>query len=162
MFWFIKYLPCPFYLTLFQCSINAFCGLLPSAKPELTNLQEVILDALYIMATFHSLAKLRMHSTRTLELLDDVTEVMGAALRNLRNVSSKALTVMELPRDVQARVRNQQRRLQKQAAKTSAAPAQKKVLTLNLNTIKTHLLEHYRNCVEAFGTTDSYSTSIVR
>lgn len=144
-----------------QCSINAFCGLLPLAVPALAGLQETILDALYIMATFHSLSKLHLHTSTTLELLEDVTKALGDTLRTLRDKSAKALTVTELSRDVQARVRNQNRRLQKQASTTSAPPTQKKVIALNLSTIKNHLLEHYRGCIELFGTTDGYSTSIV-
>jgi hypothetical protein len=127
--------------------------------PALSALQDVILDTLYTMSTFHSLSKLRIHTTMTLYLLEDVTVVLGSLLRKLRDEASKTLTVLELTRDVQARVRNQSRRGERQTQ--AASTAQKKVITLNLNTIKNHLLEHYPDCVRASGTMDGYSTSIV-
>jgi hypothetical protein len=93
------------------------------------------------MSTFHSLSKLRIHTSRTLQLLKEVTAEMGAAFRTLRDKAKHSLTVTELSRDVQARVRNQNRRLHNQGSASSAPAAQSKIITLNLHTVKNHLLE---------------------
>jgi hypothetical protein len=42
--------------------------------------ENVILDLLFMLATWHALAKLRMHTTSTLSFFDAVTKSLGKVL----------------------------------------------------------------------------------
>jgi hypothetical protein len=139
--------------------IPAVDGLLP--EPHNTQL----LTLLYRLAEWHALAKLRMHTEHTLQRLEEATRTIGHELRTFRDWTRTAFTCKELPRETAARARNKQ---QKQAQKgttmssqsTKSTPA--KVKLFNLNTYKLHALGDYVQTIRLFGTTDSYSTQIVR
>jgi hypothetical protein len=149
-------------LTTDQCAITAFSGILKLIPNKSHDEEEAsILDCLYVMATFHTLARLRLHTEKTTALLADVTKSLGAVLRKLRDDMKKNFKVMELPRDVQARAREQNRRLQKGGSKRSANSTASKEISLNLSTIKNHLLEHYHSMILEFGTMEGYSTELV-
>jgi hypothetical protein len=146
-----------------QCAISAFTGILtlvpgcPYAAEE-----KLILDLLYIMGTFHCLSQLRLQTTVTLDLLRDATISLGDIFRKFRETSRSRFTVKESQRETQARVRNQNKALQRQGSRKTAPSTESKLLILNLNTIKNHQLEHYSSCITDFGTMDSYSTELVR
>ncbi|KAG6914911.1 hypothetical protein DXG01_014473 [Tephrocybe rancida] len=74
------------YEDILQCAMPAFDGLLP--EPH----NSKILDLLYICATWHSLAKLRMHNDLTLAELDKTTKELGSCLRNFVTSSASGLS----------------------------------------------------------------------
>ncbi|KAJ7101338.1 hypothetical protein B0H15DRAFT_936529 [Mycena belliarum] len=141
---------------LLQCALPVFEGLL--GDPH----NDIVLDLLFILAYWHALAKLRLHTEFTLSKLDEVTKSLGRQLRYFTRVTCAAFTTKELPREEAARGR----RNAKKAATASAAgnPAPKKpaagskVKTFNMETYKGHSLGDYVRTIKFFGTVDSYST----
>lgn len=158
--------------------------------PDKHNAQ--LLTLLYRLAEWHALAKLRMHTEDTLKLLDDSTVILGKEMRFFRTSSTSAWICKELPSETAARGRRAERKRAKAAAKAAAdappadlhpanplqdahipvplapqipPPLPKlpaKVKALNLFTYKFHALGDYVRTIRMFGTTDSYSTQIVR
>lgn len=108
----------------------------------------MLLRLLYKAAEWHALAKLRLHTESTLNLLEMVTKELGRLMRQFRDKSSDEYNTVELPCGADAR-----------NTRSSSSSKKKK---LNLNTYKFHALADYVTTIRLFGTTDSYSTLIVR
>ena len=118
-----------------------FEGLLPEP------FNGMLLRLLYKAAEWHALAKLRLHTDPTLDLLGAVTKEFGHLMRQFRDKTADEFNTVELPRGADAR-------------KGGSRSSKKK--TLNLNTYKFHALADYVATIRLFGTTDSYSTLLVR
>jgi hypothetical protein len=161
-------------LTLYKCSIPVFEGLLPDAH------NKILLDLLFIMAHWHGLAKLRMHSDLTLEILDQQTTDLGEKFRHFKSKVCTAYYTQELNCEVDARSRRQAKDVarrtessmanekgtganakgkQKEDPRLPRQPRRKK--SLNIQTYKFHALGDYVASIRRFGTTDSYSTEPV-
>ncbi|KAJ3573756.1 hypothetical protein NP233_g2220 [Leucocoprinus birnbaumii] len=132
---------------LLQCAIPCFDGLLP--EPHDRHLRKL----LYRFAEWHALAKLRMHSDTTLDLLDNLTREIGHLLRHFRDNTCSAFSTMELPREVAARQR-------RQASNQQVTSVTRSPKSLNLSTIKLHFMGDYVFHIRRLGTTDSYSTQL--
>ena len=117
-----------------------FEGLLPEP------FNGMLLRLLYKAAEWHALAKLRLHTDSTLDLLEAVTRELGCLMRRFRDKTSDEFNTVELPREAGAR-------------KGGTRSSKKK--KLNLNTYKFHALGDYVATIRLFGTTDSYSTQLV-
>lgn len=63
---------------ILQCSFPVFEDLLP--EPFNT----AVLDLLWVLANWHALAKLRMHTTSTVKHLKTATTVLGQRLRHFK------------------------------------------------------------------------------
>lgn len=122
---------------ILQCSIPVFEGLLPEP------FNGMLLRLLYKAAEWHALAKLRMHSDSTLNLLEAVTREFGRLMRQFRDKTAEKYNTVELPSET--------------ARKRGTGPSKKE---LNLNTYKFHALGDYVATIRLFGTTDSYSTQV--
>lgn len=83
---------------MLQCAIPVFDGLLP--EPH----NRKVLELLFLLAYWQGLAKLRLHTETTLQLLDNVTTALGQALRDFKKNVCSAYSTKELPRE--AAVRN--------------------------------------------------------
>jgi hypothetical protein len=152
-----------------KCAIPVFEGLLP--EPHNSN----VLRLLFICAHWHSLAKLRMHTDQTLDILDDVTIEMGAELRAFNNNTCDAFDTHELPHETAARKRRglkKTKRKQSSPDNASGPSADPSVNTLgmpdkalpkkfNLRKYKYHSLGDYAKMIRRHGTSDSYSTEPV-
>jgi hypothetical protein len=79
-----------------------------------------ILRLLFVLAHWHGLAKLRMHTDSTLNVLDAVTTDLGNQLRTFKRETCAEFETKELRRESVARVRRQNRssRLSTTIAKT--------------------------------------------
>ena len=117
-----------------------FEGLLPEP------FNGMLLRLLYKTAEWHALAKLRLHTESTLNLLEVVTKEFGCLVRQFRDKTSDEFNTVELPRGANAR---------------KGGPRSLKKKILNLNTYKFHALADYVGTIRLFGTTDSYSTLVV-
>ena len=93
--------PISYAFTLFECSIPVFDGLLP--EPH----NSAILRLLYFCNHWHGLAKLRMHTDHTLEILDQTTTALGTEFRAFSNNTCSKFNTRELHREVEARKRHQ-------------------------------------------------------
>jgi hypothetical protein len=128
---------------------------------------------LFRLAQWHALAKLRMHTDVSLDIMDDATVKLGQQTRKFQAITCKSFQTHELAREAEARMRRQSRKqatnvqnnrpLIPAANQTDANPTKlkKKIKSLNLNTYKFHAMGDYVNSIRLFGTTDSYSTQIV-
>ncbi|KAG6908713.1 hypothetical protein DXG01_003558, partial [Tephrocybe rancida] len=105
------------YEDLIQCMIPVFDGLLSDDAPNFLN--RAILRILFHLAHWHGLAKLRLHSSSTLDLLDQQTTALGDCLREFQIKICPAFSTRELRREAVARER---RAAVKKAASSYIAP----------------------------------------
>ena len=150
-----------------QCAIPVFEGLLP--EPH----NSYVLKLLFDLAHWHGLAKLRMHTDATVELLAQITKSLGSNIRTFEKHTCSLFQTRELERERVAR----QRRQDKDEAAKKKNPNSKKSTThktpesskfrssttrqpkqLNLKMYKYHALGDYVNVIKRYGMTDSYST----
>src|ERR1700749_1231744 len=72
------------------------------------------------MAHWHALAKLRMHSDCTLDVMQAVTVALGNELRRFSRVTCSAFATKELRKEYNARVRREANTAAKKARGTAA------------------------------------------
>ena len=132
-----------------------------------------------------------MHTDITLDIMDDVTADFGQKMRAFRQQTCQAFETKELPREVNARLRRQNQKIQASRNLPIPGPSSRpdtiptgsgigsglqpavpstvgskagtrRPKSLNLNTYKHHALGDYVSTIRRYGTTDSYSTEAVR
>src|ERR1700685_2728114 len=130
---------------LFECSIPVFEGLLP--EPH----NSTILRLLFLCNHWHGLAKLRMHTDHTLDILDQTTICLGTEFRAFSDKTCSRFSTRELSREGQAR---KCRKAKTATTKRSDGPQSK---SFNLQTYKYHSLGDYVKMIRQFGTMDSFS-----
>jgi hypothetical protein len=135
---------------VFQTAIPVFEGLFP--EPHNSR----ILLLLFHFGHWHGLAKLRMHSDITVDILDGQTTTLGDQLRAFESKTCAAYTTQELPREARARWRRQAK-----AGSKSVRSTTRKCKTFKMQTYKVHALGDYVEMIKMYGTTDSYSTELV-
>lgn len=137
-----------------QCAIPVFQGLLPP------NHDAQVQVLLFRLAEWHALAKLQLHTDRTLVLLDQALRRLGDQLRRFQKDTCAAIPARELPQETNQRQRREVADIQsgrrKGAVTSTALPK-----TINLNTYKFHALGDYSRMIKMYGSTDSYSTLVV-
>ncbi|KAJ7060479.1 hypothetical protein C8F01DRAFT_988862, partial [Mycena amicta] len=145
------------YQCILVCAIPVVDGLLPEPY------NSEVLDALFVLAEWHALGKLRMHTDTTIELLRTSTKELGRLLRRFRDHVCPYFTTKELPTEERARERAQARRKSKSkaASRTTTTNASTTKKDYNLFTYKLHALGDYIANILWFGTSDSYSTQPV-
>ncbi|KAG6825293.1 hypothetical protein H0H92_004131, partial [Tricholoma furcatifolium] len=152
---------------ILQCSLPAFDSLLP--KPH----NRILLDLLFELATWHGLAKLKMHTDSSLQDLDHSLTRLGKCLCDFKNITCAAFVTRELPGKVAARGR---RKAALAAVKSTAPQSQRipcydnqegpeksakpsaRTREFNMSTVKLHGLGHYAATIREHGTMDNYST----
>lgn len=128
---------------------------------------KTILDLLFVLADWHALAKLRLHSDSTIGHLRSATTILGNRLRHFVKHICPSFDTRELPKEEAARIRRKQKKsgnknTDQPTSVTNPRPAQTiKTKILNLFTYKLHALGDYVPTILSFGTTDSYSTQTV-
>ena len=137
-----------------QCIIPVIEGLLSEED------EKDVLDLIFILSTWHAYAKLRLHTDHRLASFDSLTKPLGAALRHFAGEFSDRFDTKELPKEADAR----KRRAAKGKGKGKATRQKTKPgkVRFNLSTYKLHALGDYANTICCQGTTDSYSTQMVR
>lgn len=133
-----------------------FDGLLP--EPH----NGMVMRLLFTCAHWHGLAKLRLHSDPTLDIMDEVTTTLGQDFREFKKTVCPAFATRELPKEASARQRRKIRSGTKAvqlAAKTAVIKQLRK--EYNIQTYKHHAAGDYVKTIRHFGTTDSYSTTPV-
>ena len=75
--------------------------------PEPHNLS--VCKLLFLLAHWHGLAKLRLHTDETLEVLKEVSGILGDQLRLFANETCSAFSTQELRREAESRRRRQAR-----------------------------------------------------
>lgn len=164
-----------------QCIIPVFEGLFPQ---EHKHHEKAILDTLFLLATWHAYAKLRLHTEDTLRSFEDLTKPLGEKLRLFAGKITEDFVVKELPKETAAKARRTAANLKqkttkgkgpaktapvkkstkgKQIAKksTKGKKPEKKTITMSLLTYKFHALGDYAQTIREHGTTDSYNSQTV-
>jgi len=121
---------------------------------------------LFLLCHWHGLAKLRMHTDDTLELMELVTAVLGNHLCAFTTETCTAFSTKELHHETEAWMRRQGRKsLWKHVISSSqqnnAQATAQKARTLNLQTYKLHALGDYTEQIWRYSTVDLYSTQTV-
>jgi hypothetical protein len=129
---------------LSQCAIPAYSGILADG-----NENEIVLDLLFELATWHTLAKLRRHGNVSIVDLEASTRCLGIILRRFYDEICLNTDTRELPSNEVARMGPARKR------------RKKKKKTFNLFTYKVHALGHYPEFIRWMGTTDNYSSQTV-
>ena len=137
---------CWFSIYMVQCAIPVFDGLFPDEH----NASIQIL--LFCLAEWHALAKLRLHTKDSLELLELSLKQLTTQLRWFVKVTCTVFETKELPVEVAAWQR------WGETAKNLNSPHPK---SFNLLMYKFHAVGNYVQTIRLFGTTDSYTTQIV-
>ena len=133
------------------------------------------MDLLFELATWHGLAKLRLHTESTLRALESSTTRLGIALRKFQLTTCAEFVTRNLPSEEAARGRRKaaKAKLQptvttqqsKSKAKMPKSKGKEKVSStlraFGLSNYKTHALADYPRMIREFGTTDGYSTQNV-
>ncbi|KAG8932511.1 hypothetical protein FRC01_013537 [Tulasnella sp. 417] len=135
---------------LLLSSMPAFDGLFSSES----DINEIIQDCLFILCYWHALAKLRLHTERTLELLEKATEDLGFHLRRFVAQVSQKIVAYETPKEKAARSRRRAKGKQQPVIEKD----ERKEKTFNMFTYKLHALGDYVASIRLFGTTESWST----
>ena len=122
-------------------------------------------ELLFELATWHAFAKLRLHTESTLQSFEVSTSELGRILRRFRATTCEEFHTQELPSEEAARGRRWAARLRNQTPSSQRnvkGPAKRQKRKLNLETFKLHALGHYVNTIRMYGTTDNYSTQLVK
>lgn len=153
-----------------QCFYAVFEGLLPPPH------NSAILRLVFHLAHWHGLAKLRLHSDLSLDLLDVETTSLGEELRHFTDKTCPAFETRELKREADSRKRKAattDKPSKPDASKPTAGPSkpsaskpeptsdERTLKVFSLDTYKAHSLGDYVEAIKQHGTTDSFSTETV-
>jgi hypothetical protein len=126
------------------------------------------MDLLFELATWHALAKLRLHTESTLADLESSTSRLGTLLRRFVSITCEAFDTRQLPSEEAAQARRKARLFKGKQRKDSEdnrnpekTPQNSKKKTFSLRTYKLHALGAYTKAIRMFGTTDNYTTQTV-
>jgi hypothetical protein len=135
-----------------------FEGLLP--EPH----NKIVHGLLFELATWHGLAKLRLHTESTITALETSTTRLGIALRKFSSTTCEAYETRDLPSEESARGRRKAALSAKTMGTPKDASAKKKnhKRMFNLSSYKPHSLPDYTTSIRMYGTTDNYTTQAVR
>ena len=124
-------------------------GLLPSRD------NDIVLDMIFELQTWHVLAKLRLHTSVTLDIFRKTTDYLYKVVREFSEKTCTNYDTVEQPSETQSRVRREA----KSKKKTNTSRKRK---TFNvMNTYKYHSLGHYVDYIARYGPTDIYTTQVV-
>jgi len=164
-----------------QCIIPVFEGLLPEKYQKH---EKDILDTLFLLASWHAYAKLRLHTEDTLSSFEQLTKPLGEKLRLFAGKITKDFVVKELPKEAAAKARRAAASLRQKTTKgkepaktapikkstkgkkpakksTKGKKSEKKTISMSLLTYKLHALGDYAQTIRQHGTTDSYNSQTV-
>ncbi|KAI5896414.1 uncharacterized protein SCHCODRAFT_01150321 [Schizophyllum commune H4-8] len=148
------------YEDILLCIIPCLEGLLPTED------EKSILDLLYIMNYWNALASLRVHTSSTVRILDDLTTELGKALRYFADVTCSHFETRETEKELGKRKRAEARRAATATASgvagESLAPATasrgRRPKTFSLGMIKLHFLGDYTEAIRQYGSLEHFST----
>jgi hypothetical protein len=127
------------------------------------------MDLLFEMATWHFLAKLRLHTESTVTSLMKSTTRLGTALRKFASITCEVYVTKDLPSEEAARGRRQAALAQKKGingtqptkpseTSTSGHARERK---FNLSAYKPHAIPDYALYIRRYGTTDGFTSQVV-
>ena len=132
------------------------------------------MDLLFELTMWHALAKLQLHTTSTIDALENSTAHLGSILRYFALTTCEEFVTWELASEQAARGRQKAAKTKKKGTtdnSTSQKAQGNKSLSLKgpvhqqklgLSSYKLHALGDYPKVIHMFGTTDGISSQIVR
>ena len=137
-----------------QCSIPVFEGLLTTPH------NDIVRELLSELATWHALAKLRLHTETTIHSLEHSTQRLGEAMRRFAMETCTQLEARDLPAEDAAWACRKQTNLAVDGNTTREPTLRKakKTREFSMKTYKLHALGHYVEAIRRFGPADGYST----
>ncbi|KAJ7460440.1 hypothetical protein B0H11DRAFT_2286106 [Mycena galericulata] len=138
---------------ILQCLLPVLEGLLP--EPH----NEIVMTLWFVLATWHAYAKLRLHSSSTIQCFRAVTTDLGANARRFLRTTCETYVTYKLPQETKKRARREASKKSK-STKTAGTASGKKRKAWNIATCKYHSLGDYPDAIVQIGTTDSYSTQV--
>lgn len=120
------------------------------------------MDLLFTLNEWMAFAKLRVHTETTLAMFESTTILLGQEIRRFKEKVCSKYKTRELPREEAARGRRNAAMISKTGSATESTKSGRLLRYLNINTYKFHSLGDYPEIIRKFGTTDSYSTQLVR
>ena len=124
----------------------------------------IVRKLLFELATWHGLAKLRLHTELTLNNLENSSTRLGNLLRTFKSNVCSAYATRDLPSEEAARGRRQAAKAQKVGGGTQpppTKPATIKFRDFNMETYKLHGFPDYPASIRAYGVTENTSTKNV-
>ena len=128
---------------------------------------KIVQTLLFELATFHALAKLQLQTETTILDLECCTTRLGECMRKFEKYVCSKYDTKDLPSELAARTRRQQRKAIKLTTTTpgstqkglaSTSPRRRK---FNLETYKYHSLGDYATSIRLHGPLDGYSSQLV-
>ena len=143
-----------------QCAIPVFEGLLPPEHDRIVH------TMLFELATWHALAKLRVHTETTVFALENSTIRLGECVRKFAKDVCPQYDTRELPSELVARSRRKARKDAKtvgsiQSGVTPRVSSGTRRKNFNMQTYKYHALGDYAASIRLYGTTDGYNSQNV-
>jgi hypothetical protein len=125
----------------------------------------IVRKLLFELATWHGLAKLRLHTESTLNELENSATRLGNLLRIFKIDVCSAYATRDLPSEEAARGRRQAAKAQKAGGgaqpPTKPAAIVSKFRDFNMETYKLHAFPDYPASIRAYGVTENTSTKNV-
>jgi hypothetical protein len=124
----------------------------------------IIMDLLYELVQWLSLAKFREHTDTTLRLFEAATISLGDQVRKFKTEVCPNFATVDTPREAGARARRKAANSAGGASKSSNTGKRKESKgqrEFNLNTYKFHALADYVSTIRRLGTIDNYNTQNV-
>jgi hypothetical protein len=143
-----------------QCAGPCFEGLFPKS------VDSGIQDLLFIMACWHTLAKLHLYTEDSLDSFRGLTTVFTKQIWYFANKICPHFDMVKTPSECATSIRTEAARVRKRKPRhshlTSTQGAKWMAKDFTIATVKFHSIVHYPNAIARYGTTDSYSTQMVR
>ena len=133
---------------------------------------------MFELATWHGLAKLRLHTETTVQDLENSTARLGDLLRDFQKTVCPEYDTYDLPTEEAARSRRQVRKTaapppthvyadsgseeDEQMQKKAKKKVKRNMRQFNLDSYKLHSLGGYAKAIRQYGTTDNYNSQTVR
>ena len=156
------------FLYSLQCITPIVEGILPGVY----NFH--LLDVIFEFQQWHSLAKLRLHTDKTMKIFEEATISLGNTICEFQQTTCKVYAMVELPSEEAARGQHQAALVTQQGKKTMRTATttttgsakqhittQRKIKTLNLETYKWHALGDHPGVIKEHGTSDNTTTQTV-
>ena len=131
----------------------------------------IVRKLLFELATWHSLAKLRLHTETTVTDLENSATRLGHLLQKFKNDVCSVYATRDLPSEEAARGRRKAAKAAKAGKKPETLPAptenknkkkKPKLREFMMETYKLHGLPDYPAAIRAHGVTENTSTKNVR
>lgn len=146
-----------------QCFFAPFEALL-----DIPEDRRIVHNMVFDLATWHALAKLREHTTPTIDGLDSMTVACGAGIRLFAKKTCTNYVTLELPaKDSAARGRRKPALRGKAKGKAPATAGKARTLTerklkiFNYTTYKFHAMRDYAPAIRWFASIDNFTTQVV-